>query len=138
MSDDAGGGYTGNADGAGYTGYDPGPNQSSADTPAPTPEQHEIYDPPIEHDPIGQAIVGLPFAIVTGVGEVASEGASVLAGVGKEVVAWGAAELGIGAVEHATEGGSESGEGGGGGSSGEDSSGGYGGSDAGVPGGTEY
>ena len=142
MTDDISGdgGYTGNADGAGYTGYDPGPNQSSGDTPAPS-QPHEIYDPPIEHDPIGQAIVGLPFALATGVGEVVAEGASVVGAVGKEVVAWGVAELGLAGADAATEGGSESGEGGAGGAGGgssEDSSGGYGGSDAGVPGGTEY
>src|ERR1700704_5910712 len=86
-----GGGYTGNADGAGYSGYDAGPTSSDASTPAPTPR--EIYDPPIEHDPIGQGLVGLPFAIVTGVGSAISEGASVVAEVGSEVVAWGVAEL---------------------------------------------
>ena len=127
MTDDSGeGGYTGNADGAGYTGYDPGPNSSDASTPAPTPP--EIYDPPIEHDPIGQAIVGLPFAIVTGVGEAAVEGATLAAAVGKEVIAWGIAELGIGAAEHIAEGSegdsSEAGDGGG-----------SGGADAGTDGG---
>jgi hypothetical protein len=136
MVDDTGdGGYTGNADGAPYSGYDAGPdttNSSDASTPAAAP--HEIYDPPIEHDPIGQAIVGLPFALVTGVGEAAAEGASLLAGVGKEVVAWGVAELGIGAAESVTEGGSEGG--GEGGAGGGDSSGGSEGSDAGTESGT--
>ena len=130
MSEESGdGGYTGNADGAPYSGYDPGPdssNSSDASTQAPAP--HEIYDPPIEHDPIGQAIVGLPFALATGVGEVVSEGASVLAGVGKEVVAWGVGELGLAGADAATEGSSESGGGdASGGNGGGDSSGGSGG-----------
>lgn len=135
MSEDSGdGGFTGNADGAPYSGYDAGPTSSDGSTPAPAP--HEIYDPPIEHDPIGQALVGLPFAVVTGVGSVISEGASVVAGVGSELLAWGAAELGLAAVDSATEGGSEEGGSGGEGSGGGgDSSGGYGGSDAGTDGG---
>ena len=137
MSEEGGdGGYTGNADGAPYSGYDPGPDSSSssdASTPAPAP--HEIYDPPIEHDPIGQALVGLPFAVVTGVGSAISEGASVAAELGKEVVAWGVAELGLAGVDAAAEGGSEE-SGGGGGEGGSsdsssDSSGGEG-SDGGV------
>jgi hypothetical protein len=136
MSEDSGdGGYTGNADGAPYSGYDPGPDSSdgSSQESAP-PEQREIYDPPIEHDPIGQALVGLPFAVVTGVGEVVSEGASVVAGVGSELLAWGAAELGLAGVDAATEGGSEEGGSGGDGAGGAggDSSGGYEGSDGGV------
>jgi hypothetical protein len=65
--------------------------------------QHEIYDPPIEHDPIGQALVGLPIAIATGIGEAAVEGAEILGSVGKEVISWGLGELGIGAAESATE-----------------------------------
>jgi hypothetical protein len=64
---------------------------------------HEIYDPPIEHDPIGQALIGLPFAIATGIGEAAVEGAEVVGAVGKEVISWGLGELGIGAVESAAE-----------------------------------
>jgi hypothetical protein len=132
MTDEIGdgeGGYTGNADGAGYSGYDPGPTSSEGSSDA-APPPHEIYDPPIEHDPIGQAIVGLPFAIVTGVGEAAVEGVSLAAAVGKEVIAWGVGELGLGAAEHIAEGGgSENG-----GSEGGDSSGGYGGADAGTDG----
>ena len=133
MSEDSGdGGFTGNADGAPYSGYDAGPDSSDAGVQSPAPAPHEIYDPPIEHDPIGQALVGLPFAVVTGVGSAISEGASVVAGVGKEVVAWGVAELGLAGVDAATEGGSEpSGSGGGEGSS-DDSSGGTGGADGGV------
>jgi hypothetical protein len=108
MSEDSGdGGYTGNADGAPYSGYDAGPDSSDGSTPAPAPS--EIYDPPIEHDPIGQALVGLPFAVVTGVGSAISEGASVVAEVGKEVVSWGVAELGLTGVDAATEGGSDEG-----------------------------
>jgi hypothetical protein len=129
MSEDSGdGGYTGNADGAPYSGYDAGPDSSDGSTPAPAP--HEIYDPPIEHDPIGQALVGLPFAVVTGVGSAISEGASVVAGVGEEVIAWGAAELGLAGVDAATEGGSDEGssgaEGAGPSSSDESSAGGVG------------
>ena len=126
MTEETGdGGFTGNADGAPYSGYDAGPdssNSSDASTPAPAP--HEINDPPIEYDPIGQAIVSLPFAVVTGVGTAVSEGASMVASVGEEVLAWGAAELGIGAAEHLVEGGGSEGSG--------DSGGGYGGSDAGT------
>ncbi len=133
MSEEGGdGGFTGNADGAPYSGYDAGPDSSSssdASTPAPAP--HEIYDPPIEHDPIGQALVGLPFAVVTGVGSAISEGASVAAELGKEVVAWGVAELGLAGVDAATEGGSEE-SGSGGDTSVSDSSGGSEGSDGGV------
>jgi len=117
MSDEISGdgGYTGNADGAGYTGYDPGPSSSSADTPPAQAQPHEIYDPPIEHDPIGQAIVSLPFAAVTAVGEAAVGAATLGAAAVKEGVAWLAAEVGIGAAESATEGGSEqSGDGSGG------------------------
>jgi hypothetical protein len=65
---------------------------------------HEIYDPPIEHDPIGQALVGLPVAIVTGLGEAAVEGAEVVGSVAKEVISWGIGELGLGAAEDAVEG----------------------------------
>ncbi len=130
MSDEISGdgGFTGNADGAGYTGYDPGPSSSSADTPAPQAAPREIYDPPIEHDPIGQAIVSLPIAAVTAVGEAAVGAASLGAAAIKEGVSWLAAEVGIGAAESVTEGGSEgSGDGGAGGASGYDSSGGTGG-----------
>ena len=71
----------------------------------PNPEQQsEINDPPIEYDPIGQALVGLPVAIATGIGSAAMEGADLVGEVGKEVISWGAAELGIGAAEHAAEG----------------------------------
>jgi hypothetical protein len=136
MSEDSGdGGYTGNADGAPYSGSDAGPDSSDAGVQSPAPAPHEIYDPPIEHDPIGQALVGLPFAVVTGVGSAISEGASVVAGVGEEVIAWGAAELGLAGVDAATEGGSEasgSGGGDGAGDSSSDSSGGVGGADGGV------
>jgi hypothetical protein len=66
--------------------------------------QADVYDPPIEHDPIGQALIGLPFALATGVGEAAVEAGSVVGEVGKEVISWGAAELGIGAAESLTEG----------------------------------
>jgi len=72
---------------------DPGtPREQSAGQP-------EINDPPIERDPIGQALIGLPFAIATGVGEAAVEGAGLVGELGKEVLSWGAAELGIGAGE---------------------------------------
>ena len=136
MSEDSGdGGFTGNADGAPYSGYDAGPDSSDGGVQSPAPAPHEIYDPPIEHDPIGQALVGLPFAVVTGVGSAISEGASVLAGVGEEVVAWGVAELGLAGVDAATEGGSDEGSSDAEGSSGSDSSGGTGGSDAGADGG---
>ena len=81
-----------------------GPNASQQpETPPGNQPQHEIYDPPIEHDPIGQALVGLPFAVLTGVGEGVAEGAGMLADVGKEVLAWGAGELGIGAGESLLE-----------------------------------
>ncbi|MDQ1659178.1 MAG: hypothetical protein QOD41_4261 [Cryptosporangiaceae bacterium] len=77
------------------------------DAPAPAEPAHaaphEIYDPPIEHDPIGQALIGLPFAVATGIGEAAVEGAEVVGAVGKEVISWGLGELGIGAAESATE-----------------------------------
>jgi len=80
--------------------------------------QHEIYDPPIEHDPIGQALIGLPIALATGIGEGVVEGAGMLASVGKEVLSWGAGELGIGAGEGLLEGGSDDGSGGAGGAGG--------------------
>jgi hypothetical protein len=86
--------------------YTPAPDPSqqvSQMPPASQPPQHEIYDPPIEHDPIGQALVGLPAALLTGVGEGVAEGAGMLASVGKEVFSWGAAELGIGAGESLLE-----------------------------------
>jgi hypothetical protein len=127
MSEETGGGFTGNADGAGYTGYDPGPDSSIADTPAPAPPQHEIYDPPIEHDPIGQALVSLPIAAVTAVGEVAIGGATIAGAAIKEGVSWLAAEVGLGAVDSMTEGGSEGSEG----------SGGAGGADGGYDAGAE-
>lgn len=124
MSEETGGGFTGNADGAGYSGYDPGPDSSSSDTPPATPPQHEIYDPPIEHDPIGQAIVSLPFAAVTAVGEAAVGAATLGAAAVKEGVSWLAAEVGLGVVDSAMEGGSEGseGSGGSGGSGGAESS----------------
>jgi len=105
MTEETGdGGYTGNADGAGYTGYDPGPDSSSADTPAPTPPPHEIYDPPIEHDPIGQAIIGLPAAALFGAGEVVIGGATVAAAAVKEGVAGVASEVGLYLADEAIEG----------------------------------
>ena len=60
-----------------------------------------------------------------------------VAGVGSELLAWGAAELGLAGVDAATEGGSEEGGSGGDGAGGSggssnDSSGGYEGSDGGV------
>ena len=119
MTEETGGGFTGNADGAGYSGYDPGPDSSSSDTP---PPQREIYDPPIEHDPIGQAIVSLPFAAVTAVGEAAVGAATLGAAAVKEGVSWLAAEVGLGAVDSMTEGG---------GSEASDSSGGAGGAGGG-------
>lgn len=130
MTEETGGGYTGNADGAGYTGYDPGPDSSSADTSAPTPPPHEIYDPPIEHDPIGQALVSLPIAAVTAVGEVAIGGATLAGAAIKEGVSWLAAEVGLGVADSVAEGGSE-------GSEGSDGSGGAGGADGGYDGGAE-
>jgi uncharacterized membrane protein YgcG len=133
MTEETGdGGYTGNADGAGYTGYDPGPDSSSSDTPAPTPPPREIYDPPIEHDPIGQALVSLPFAAVTAVGEAAVGVATLGAAAVKEGVAWLAAEVGLGAVDAVTEGGSE-----GDSEGGSEGSGGAGGADGGYDGGAE-
>jgi hypothetical protein len=130
MTEETGdGGYTGNADGAGYSGYDPGPDSSNADTPAPTPPQREIYDPPIEHDPIGQALVSLPFAAVTAVGEAAVGAATLGAAAVKEGVSWLAAEIGLGAADAISEGGSEGDSEGSGGAGGAD-----GGSDGGAEG----
>jgi hypothetical protein len=80
------------------------PNSSQEpETPPGNQPQHEIYDPPIQHDPIGQALLGLPVAVVTGIGEGVVEGAGILADVGKEVLAWGAGELGIGVGESVLE-----------------------------------
>lgn len=115
-----------------------GPNSSQQpETPPAAQPQHEIYDPPIEHDPIGQALVGLPFAVLTGVGEGVAEGAGMLADVGKEVLAWGAGELGIGAGESLLEPGpgGEGGDGAGGAPAGGDPDAGAGGDSSGGDGG---
>ncbi|HEY3629453.1 MAG TPA: hypothetical protein VGL21_01085 [Jatrophihabitantaceae bacterium] len=112
------GGFTGDADGAPFSGYDPGPaEQSSADVPANpsgmSPEQlHRLEesDKPIEYDPIGQALVSLPVGLAQGAVTAAAEGVGLGAELLKEGVAWGASELGIGAAEHVVEGGSEGAE----------------------------
>ena len=51
-------------------------------------DPNQIYDPPIEHDDLGQAILTLPFAIAEG---------------GAEVVAWAASETIIPLAEHLIE-----------------------------------
>jgi len=114
--DSGDGGFTGSADGAPYSGYDPATDlQSHGDVPANpsgmTPEQlrhSEESDKPIEYDPIGQALVSLPVSLAQGAVTAAAEGVSLGAELLKEGVAWGASELGIGAGEHIAEGGSES------------------------------
>ena len=116
------------APGAGPSAGGPDTSQQPGTPPANQP-QHEIYDPPIEHDPIGQALVGLPVAALTGIGEGIADGFGMLADVGKEVIAWGAGELGIGAGESLLEpaSGGETGGGAGGSSSGGDQDAGTGG-----------
>jgi hypothetical protein len=117
---------------AGYSAEGPNSSQQPETPPAAQP-QHEIYDPPIEHDPIGQALVGLPVALLTGVGEGVAEGAGMLANVGKEVLAWGAGELGIGAGESLLEDGhgGDGGDGAGGAPAGGDPDAGTGGDSSG-------
>jgi hypothetical protein len=135
--DSGDGGFTGNADGAPYTGYDAGTAlQSPGDVPANpsglSPEQlkHlEESDKPIEYDPIGQALVSLPVSLAQGAVAGAAAGASMLGELGKEGAAWLASEVGIGAAEHLVEGSSEHGSDG----VSEDSSGGAGGADGGTP-----
>lgn len=116
MTDPTGdGGFTGDADGAPYSGFDAGPAaQSSGDVPANpsglSPEElHRLEesDKPIEYDPIGQALVSLPVSLAQGAVTAAAEGVGLGAELLKEGVAWGASELGIGAAEHVVEGGSE-------------------------------
>jgi hypothetical protein len=116
MTDPTGdGGFTGDADGAPFSGFDPGPaEQSSADVPANpsglSPEElHRLEesDKPIEYDPIGQALVSLPVSLAQGAVTAAAEGVGLGAELLKEGVAWGASELGIGAAEHVVEGASE-------------------------------
>ncbi len=63
----------------------------------------EINDPPIEHDPWGQALVSLPFAVGSALGSAAAEGASVAGSLAEEGIAWAASELGIGVGEHIAE-----------------------------------
>ena len=53
-----------------------------------TRDPNEIYDPPIEHDDLGQALLTLPLAVVEG---------------GAEVVAWAASETIIPVAEHLIE-----------------------------------
>jgi hypothetical protein len=109
---ESGGGFTGNADGAPYTGYDPGPAaQSPTDVPANpsglSPEElHRLQesDKPIEYDPIGQALVSLPVSLAQGLVSAAAAGASMGAELLKEGVAWGASELGLNAAEQVVEG----------------------------------
>jgi len=98
------GGFTGDADGAPFSGYDPGTDlQSHGDVPANpsgmTQEQlrqSEANDKPIEFDPWGQAIVG---GVAGGVNVVAHGGATLV----EEGVAWVASEVGLNAAEHAGE-----------------------------------
>jgi hypothetical protein len=112
------GGFTGNADGAPFSGYDPGPAaQSPADVPANpsglSPEQlHKLEesDKPIEYDPIGQALVSLPVGLAQGAGTAIYEGAGMGAELLKEGVSWAASEIGIGAAEHVVEGSEHEGE----------------------------
>ncbi|HZE49340.1 MAG TPA: hypothetical protein VE074_07225 [Jatrophihabitantaceae bacterium] len=128
--DSGDGGFTGSAEGAPYSGYDPATDlQSHGDVPANpsgmTPEQlrhSEESDKPIEYDPWGQAIVG---AVAGGVNVVAHGGETLI----EEGVAFVASELGIGAAEHIAEGGSEGTEG----SAGSGESDGDGGADGGAP-----
>ena len=135
--DSGDGGFTGSADGAPYSGFDPGTDlQSHGDVPANpsgmTQEQlrqSEENDKPIEYDPIGQALVSLPVSLAQGAVTAAAEGASLGAELLKEGVAWGASELGIGAAEHIAEGGSE----GTGGSGDSEGAGGADSADGGAP-----
>jgi hypothetical protein len=114
--DSGDGGFTGNADGAPYTGYDPGPDQPTGSGPADASgvSEDELrrlqeIDKPIEHDPWGQALVSLPAAAITGLGEAAVEGAELGGALLKEGVSWVAAEVGIAGGEHVVEGDSEHG-----------------------------
>jgi hypothetical protein len=65
------------------------PNMSISPTEAELRQQHadivRNQDKPIEHDPIGQALVELPITVITGGANAAGVGKSFLGGAAKEV-----------------------------------------------------
>ena len=79
--------------------------------PPPAERDWSKIDPPIEHDPIGQALIGLPVEIAIGAGEALVTSARYGATIGKEVVAWAIGEGAVAGVESAAEGQHEAGTG---------------------------